>query len=76
MKLSEFLAMNGWSQVQLAERVGCDPATVCRTVAGEVTISLGLALKIQAATEGQVRAEDLPISVRSREALALVEGAA
>lgn len=76
MKLSDFLIDKGWTQVQLAEKVGCDPATVCRAVAEQGTISLGLALRFQAATDGAVRAEDLPISQRSREALLLVGAAA
>lgn len=76
MKLSDWLRKQGWTQEQLAQHVGCEQATVSRIAAGKVSISLALALKIQQVTDGQVMAEDLPISERSREALALMGAAA
>lgn len=76
MTLSDWLRTQGWTQEQLGQAVGCEQSTVSRIVAGKMSISLHLALKIQQVTEGQVMAETLPISQKSREALALLGAAA
>jgi transcriptional regulator with XRE-family HTH domain len=76
MTLSDWLRTQGWTQEQLAQAVGCEQATVSRIAAGKVSISLHLALKVQQVTDGQVLAETLPISQKSREALSILRAAA
>jgi len=76
MKLRRFLAESPLTQAALASRAGLDQSTVSRIAAGKKNASLAVALKIEQASGGLVRAEELPISQATRKALRLVRRAA
>lgn len=76
MDLSTFLRSQGLTQEDFAKRIGCRQATVSRILSGKSMVSLHLALQIQKATDGQVMAEDLPISSSNRKVLEMMGAAA
>jgi DNA-binding XRE family transcriptional regulator len=55
--LVQYLAQPGHSQSRLALETGVNPSTICRILSGKAGCSLLVALKIDAATGGAVRAE-------------------
>ena len=70
MKLERFLGQAGLSDQQFADLLNVDTSTVNRVRSGARTASLALALQIEAASNGQVRAEELPLTPRTQKALA------
>lgn len=59
MKLIEYLAKEKISASAWAKRVGIPQPVISRFIAGARGLSLKTALRIQEATGGQVRVEDL-----------------
>jgi transcriptional regulator with XRE-family HTH domain len=57
-KLDAYLKRPGVSASQLAEQVGCDAATIWRLRKGRPA-SLRVAIAIERATDGNIRASDL-----------------
>jgi hypothetical protein len=77
MTLGQWLGdrTDGWLASQIG--MGCHPSTISRIRRGARKASLPLALAIEQVTSGAVRAEDLPLSGRTRAILlAFREGAA
>lgn len=88
MRLDEMLAQEGWSASRLALKVRrylprsarkTTPSTIGRLLRvgnrkQQRTASLELALAIEKATEGQVRAEELPLSHGTKRLLKVIRG--
>ncbi len=72
MTLDRLLKEPDWTEERLAAAVGVDQSTVNRLRRRQRRAGLGLALRIEAATGGLVRAEDLPMSKEARRDLAQV----
>lgn len=75
MTLRELLKKTDWTQRGLADAVGCDQAFVSRLVHWRVSrarCTLGLALQIEDATDGEVTADELPLSERDRAQLSRI----
>ena len=60
-RLHAWAARQQITQRALAEVVGCHPVTICRVLGGQHAPSPALALRIEEATRGAVRAWDLAI---------------
>lgn len=61
----------GWKDADLAARIpGCHPSTILRIRKRQRRASLALALAIERASNGEIKAESLPLSRSSRAALA------
>jgi 3,4-dihydroxy 2-butanone 4-phosphate synthase/GTP cyclohydrolase II len=58
MKLADFLAREGLSQKDFADRTGLSTGTVSLLVRGQVWISRDTAQKISRASKGDVTADD------------------
>jgi len=75
VKLDRLLSQPGWTEERLVAAVRrgglrkTSQSTVNRLRNGKRVAGLALALAIEAATGGQVKAEELPISRRTRSAL-------
>lgn len=69
MQILTLLNRTDWTQDALADAVGVDQSTISRVAYRKRNASLQLALQIEAATEGKVKAEDVPMSRRARRAL-------
>ena len=72
MKLDQLFEKGGWTEHKLAVLAGTGQPTINRLRRGDRTASLGLAFRIERATDGQVRAEDVPLSKKSRRDLRLL----
>ena len=68
MELASYLSERDLSDTTFAKAVGSDQGSISRARRGE-RVGLGLALRIEHATSGLVRAEDLPLTRASRKAL-------
>ena len=66
VRLSEFLITPDWTQDRLASEARTTQGTISHLCAGTRKASLALALRIERATGGQVRAEDVPMTRRAR----------
>ena len=78
MQLDRYLARAGMTETQLATLAGCTQGTISRLI-GAVpvrTASMALALAIERAPRGEVRAEALPLTTSTRRALALLRASA
>ena len=72
VRLETFLRKRRWTYEMLAEELRVNRSTIHRLLTGKKTqrnASLALAIGIERATGGVVRAEDVPLSKRSRAAL-------
>lgn len=69
MTLYQYRDNRGISQYDLADLLGVKQATVSRLEAEDRTASLILALEIERRTGGEVEAEHLPITPRTRRAI-------
>lgn len=58
MKLETYLSDVGIKPTAFAAAIGVAPSTITRILRGERSPSLDLVMRIHAATEGKVRAED------------------
>lgn len=80
MNLDKLLSQPDWTEERLAElvrRAGLrrtNQSTINRLRNRKRTAGLELALAIEAATEGQVTAEDVPLSRRARAGLRRIRG--
>ncbi len=63
---------DGWLASQIGR--GCHPSTISRIRRGRRKASLTLALTIEQVTGGDVKAEDLPLSKRTRAILRAIRG--
>ena len=72
MLLDAYLRREKLTELQLARRAGIHSATVNRARNEARPLGIGLALKIEQATNGEVRAEELQLSATAREALRLM----
>lgn len=72
MRLSELFETTDWTEEDLASEVGVDQSTINRLRNERRTASLGLAVRIERATKGAVRAKDLPLSEQAVRDLALI----
>jgi len=70
MTLDRLLKEPDWTEERLALAVGVDQSTVNRLRRRGRKASLGLALRIEEATAGIVRAEEVPMSRAARRDLA------
>ena len=61
MKLSDWLKSKGITAKEFAERLNVTPPTISRIVNEKSEPSIGLAVKIQAATRGKVKITDLTL---------------
>lgn len=59
MTLQEYLEANSMSQAEFARRVGITDQTVCDFLAGRKAFSDETALKIERATDGEIRFVDV-----------------
>lgn len=64
MTLSEYLTQQKMSQRQIAGALGVHPAQVTRWTKGTLLPSLEMVARIEAATGGQVRADDWMAALR------------
>lgn len=73
MKLATLFSRHrrDWSQTKLAELLGCDRSHISHLAKAHKPheASVGLALQIEAATGGLVRAEEIPMSAENRAVL-------
>lgn len=69
MTLDRFFAESGWTEERLASEAGADQSMINRLRTGARKASLPLALRIEKATSGKVRAEEIPMKRASRAAL-------
>ena len=76
MKLSRLFVETEWTEEKLAAAVGVSQPTINKLRHEKRSASLGLALRIERATEGLVRADDLPLSRSARRDLEMVRGVA
>lgn len=60
MTLTEYLEAEGLKPAQFAQALGAEPSTVTRLVNRDRGPSLDMALRIEAATKGQVTVRDWP----------------
>jgi len=68
--IDSFLAANPeWSETQLAQVVDCNQSTINRIRRRQRHAGLALLMRLEAATDGGIRAEDLHMTERTREAL-------
>lgn len=58
MTLSEYLDAAGLKPAQFAQELGVEPSTITRMLSGARGPSLEMALRIEAATTGQVTPKD------------------
>lgn len=58
MTLSEYLDAAGLKPAQFAQALGVEPSTITRMISGARGPSLDMALRIEAATIGQVTPKD------------------
>ena len=72
--MAKFLVESGFSRQGFAVKSRVSEATLSRIVNGRLTIGLECALRIEAASAGMVRVEDLPLSSSSRKALRVLRG--
>ena len=72
MTLDRFLAESRFTQVTLATKAGLHQSTVSRLAAGRMNASISVALRIEQASSGIVRAEHLPMSPGTRASLKVV----
>lgn len=76
MDLDQLFKETDWTEERLAAAVGTNQSTINRLRRRKRTASLGLALRISRATDGQVKPADLPLSDRAATDLALLDGEA
>jgi len=72
MDLDRWLTEDGRSEGKLARLARTTQPTVNRLRNRKLKAGLVLALRIESATDGQVRAEDLPLAPRTRAALRML----
>jgi len=70
--LERFFTESGWTEEQLAAAARIDQSTVNRIRRRVRKVSVGLALRIEAATGGRVRADELPMTKGTQQALSVV----
>jgi len=69
MTLAAYLRRSHESVSGLARELGCSQPHLFRLISGERKASVWLALQIEERTDGKVRAEQVPMTLRSRERL-------
>jgi transcriptional regulator with XRE-family HTH domain len=74
MKLRRWRAALGLTMMDGAKTLRLDQGTLSRLEAGKRRASLSLLLQIERLTDGQVRAEDVPMSRDTRRALGHLRG--
>ncbi|OFW99267.1 MAG: hypothetical protein A3E78_11820 [Alphaproteobacteria bacterium RIFCSPHIGHO2_12_FULL_63_12] len=70
MTLTQYEKVNGKSDVQVAEKCGLATSTINRLRRRRMHASLELSLQIERGLDGDVRAEELPLTPETRAALA------
>ena len=75
MRLEELLELPEWTQDRLALAARTTQGTISRLAQRKRKASLGLVLRIEAATGGLVKAEDIPMTRRARADLKLIHAA-
>ncbi len=76
MRIDAFLEESGWTEQQLAAAARSSQSTINRLKNDEMEAGLELSLRIETATGGKVRAEDVPMTTDTRQALLAVRNAA
>lgn len=56
MDVERYFERTGDTKHKLSQRVGCSPTTITRSLKGQRSPSLGLARRIEAATDGKISA--------------------
>ena len=69
MRLDQLFHTTAWTEKKLADFVETGQPTISRLRRRDGNGSLGLAIRIEKATDGKVRAEDVPLSKKSRREL-------
>lgn len=74
MTLDRLFETTDWTEERLAKAAKVGQPTINRLRNQKRTASLGLALRIEEATGGKVRAQDLPLSKQATRDLKMVRG--
>ena len=72
MKLEKLFEFTNWTETQLAQAVGVSQPMINKLRRKNCTASIGLALRIEKATLGKVKAEDVPLGARGKKDLAMI----
>ena len=74
VKLERLFRTTDWAEGRLARAAEANQSTINRLRRNKRLAGLGLALRIERATDGLVRAEDVPMSTASRRDLLAIRG--
>ena len=59
MTLDDYIISHGTSEAKLAEKAGCSQATISKLRRGVGNPTIGMVLKVSAATNGRVTADEI-----------------
>ncbi len=74
MRLQQLMAETDWTERTLGDEVGVSQVSIHRIKSGDQQPRAVLALRIEVATHGAVKAHEMPLSSASQEDLAFLRG--